>query len=334
MGIGFLVAIDSLLTPSEQGTGKQIQWLSAAFSVFGIWLWLCTSFVPGRGNARFAYNGCWQWIAEGILTISVVKLCSRLRIAPSLIALMLGCAAGTVAYAGYQYFISMPAFRLRIASDPDFLLREMGAVAGSSEAMQLANRLGSLEPTGPFALTNSLAGLMAIWLVFLVVLLGSQAAANSDVKSVRSVNWKMQSEPWLSLFLGASLIGSFFMTLLLTKSRSAWLATIFGLLAACFFHPTLRQSGWVFAKRFRHSLAAIAILCLVIMGGILVRDPMIIAESGKSLSYRFDYWRGAVRLIQAEPWIGYGVANFQQNYNRFCNDHWISDQNPTHDDEA
>ena len=316
MGIGFLVAIDSVLTPCEHRTGKQFQWLGMAFTIFGIWLWLCTSFVPGRGNARFAYNGCWQWISEGILTLSIGKLCSRLRIAASLIALMLGCAAGTVAYAGYQYFISMPAFRLRIASDPDFLLREMGAVAGSSEAMQLANRIGSLEPTGPFALANSLAGLMAVWLVFLVVLRGSQAAANSDVSSVRSVKWKVRSEPWLSLFLGASLIGSFFVTLLLTKSRSAWLATIFCLLAACFFHSTLRQSGWNFAKRFRHSLAVIATLCLVVMGGILVRDPMIIGESGKSLSYRFDYWRGAVVLIQAEPWTGYGVANFQQNYNR------------------
>ncbi len=316
MGIGFLVALDSLLTPCEQGTGKQIQWLRLAFAIFGIWLWLCTTFVPGRGNARFAYNGCWQWISEGILALSIARLCSRLRIAASLIALMLGCAAGTVAYASYQYFIGMPAFRERFASDPDFLLREIGAVAGTSEAMQLANRLASLEPTGPFALTNSLAGLMAVWLVFLVVLFGSQAAANFDLSRVRRVTWTVRSNTWLSLLLGAGLIASFFVTLLLTKSRSAWLATIFGLLVACFFHPTLRQSGWDFAKRFRQSLALIATLCLVVVGGILVRDPMILTESGKSLSYRFDYWRGAVTLIQEEPWMGYGVANFQQNYNR------------------
>ena len=316
MGIGFLVAIDSVVAPCEQGTGKQSRWLGVAFAIFGIWLWLCTTFVPGRGNARFAYNGCWQWIAEGILTLSIVKLCTRLRIAASLIALMLGCAAGTVAYVSYQYFISMPAFRARFASDPDSLLGEMGAVAGSSEAMQLANRLESLEPTGPFALTNSLAGLMAVWLVFLVILLGSQAALNSDASSVRKVKRTVRKDKWLPLFLGAGLIGSFLVTLLLTKSRSAWLSTIFCLFAACFFHPTLRRSGWDFAKRFRHSLAVVATLCLVVLGGILVRDPMIIAESGKSLSYRFDYWRGAVALIQAEPWIGYGVSNFQQNYNR------------------
>jgi len=43
---------------------------------------------------------------------------------------------------------------------------------------------------------------------------------------------------------------------------------------------------------------------------------MVVADAGKSLSYRFDYWRGAVTLIGAQPWTGYGVANFQQNYNR------------------
>ena len=337
MGIGILVAIDSVLTPMEQGSGKSIRLLSVAFAVFGLWLWLCTTLVPGRGNARFAYNGCWQWIAQGILTLSIVRLCTRYRIASTLITLMLSSAAGTVAYASYQYFISMPGLRQRFASDPNSLFAELGAVAGSSEAMQLSNRLASLEPTGPFALTNSLAGLMATWLVFLVVLLGSQAAAHSvlsGVARVKETALKISVRHLLrgtrplgalhkrcltlifSMILGVGLMGGFFVTLLLTKSRSAWLATIVCLLAAGFFHPTLRQSGWAFAKRFRHWIAAIATLCILSIGGILIRDPMIVAEAGKSLSYRFDYWRGAIALIRAEPWTGYGVANFQQNYNR------------------
>jgi len=192
----------------------------------------------------------------------------------------------------------------------------MGAVAGSSEAMQLSNRLASLEPTGPFALTNSLAGLMAIWLVFLVLLLGSQAAAHSVLSRMARVNGTALRVNWISIILSVGLMGSFFVTLLLTKSRSAWLATIVFLLASGFFFPTLRQGGWAFAKRFRYWMAALATLCILSVGGVLIRDPMIVAEAGKSLSYRFDYWRGAIALIRAEPWTGYGVANFQQNYNR------------------
>jgi len=49
---------------------------------------------------------------------------------------------------------------------------------------------------------------------------------------------------------------------------------------------------------------------------VLIRDPMLIAEAGKSLSYRFDYWRGAMSLIMDSPFSGFGVGSFQANYNR------------------
>ncbi len=315
MCVGFFVAIDTVLRPYRQESGELFRWLSVSFAVFGVWLWVCTTLVPGRGNARFAYNGCWQWIAEGVLTLAISKLCMRSRIAESVCGLMLSCAAGTVAYAIYQYWISMPAFRARFALDPESMFSEMGILAGSSEAMQFASRLESLEPTGPFALTNSLAGLMAAWLVFVVVMCGGQAAASMARTTVHQGS-KARRVYWTSLILGASLSSGFFVTLLFTKSRSAWLATILGLIAACFFHPILRRSGWALARRFGIPLAGVTALCTVVLCGFLIRDPMIVAEAGKSLSYRYDYWRGAIALTKLEPWTGYGVANFQQNYNR------------------
>ncbi len=314
MGVGFLVALDSVLKPDGQESGK-FGWLCVSFTVFGVWLWVSTAMVPGRGNARYAYNGCWQWIAEGVLTLAISKLCMRSRIAGSVCGLMLSCAAGTVAYAIHQYWISMPALRERFASDPSSILAEMGFVAGSGEAMQFASRLESLEPTGPFALTNSLAGLMATWLVFIIVMLGGQLIASMAWTTVHEDS-NARRVHWTSLILGASLSGGFFVTLLFTKSRSAWLATSIGLIAACAFHPTIRQSGWALVRRFRILLAGVTVVCLVVFCGFLIRDPTIAAEAGKSLSYRFDYWRGAVAMMESEPWIGYGVANFQQNYNR------------------
>ncbi len=309
MGIGFFAAIDCVLTRGERGPDKHLIWLSVTCAVFAVWLWLCTALVPGQGNARYAYNGCWQWIAEGILMLAVARLSLRFRIASSLLALMLACAAGTVAHTGYKYFISMPALRARFASDPNSFFDELGIVAGSAESMQFTNRLESLEPLGPFALTNSLAGFMAAWLVFLAVSLSSQRASFS-------FHTKEQKAKWVSLILGAVLMGGFFVTLLLTKSRSAWLASIVSLLASCIVHPALRQRGWELAKRFRISVAAITTVCVVAIGAVLFRDPMIIAEAGKSMSYRLDYWRGAIALIEAKPSTGYGIANFQENYTR------------------
>ena len=314
ISIFILVGVDSVLFPYDAGAGKLFYWMCWAFAMFGVWLWFCTFSVPGRGNARLAYNGCWQWIGQGMLLFAVAKLSMRARIASPLCSLMIACAAGTVAYASHQYFISMPAFRERFASDPESVLGKMGIAAGSSGAMQFANRLYSLEPTGPFALTNSLAGLMAAWLVFLVLLLGGQMAAiltAVKTKGVPTQHWK-----WMSTILYVCLTGSFFVTLLLTKSRSGWLAAMICLLVGGVLHPSVRQSGWAIAKRFRIAFLAISIVCVVSIGTVLVRDPSVLAEAGKSLSFRLDYWRGAVAMIEARPWTGYGVANFQQNYNR------------------
>ena len=314
LGIWILVGVDSLLSAGSVRTSPFFDWMYWTFVLFGAWLWFCTFTVLGRGNARLAYYGCWQWIAQGMLLLAIAKLSMRARIASPLCSLMIACAAGTVAYAGHQYFISMPAFRERFASDPNSILEKMGLAAGSSGAMQFANRLHSLEPTGPFALTNSLAGLMAAWLVFLVLLLSGQAAAmltSLKPNRVTSTHWN-----WVSTILCVSLTGSFFVTLLLTKSRSGWLAAMLCLIVGSLLHPSIRQSGWAIARRFSIVFIAISIICSVSVGTVLVRDPSILAEAGKSLSFRLDYWRGAVAMIESRPWTGYGVANFQQNYNR------------------
>lgn len=314
IGIWILVCVDSLLRPDSTNAGKLFYWLSWSFALFGGWLWFCTLIVPGRGNARLAYYGCWQWIAQGMLLLAVAKLSMGSRIASKLCSLMIACAAGTVAYAAHQYFISMPAFRERFASDPSFVLDKMGLVPGSSGAMQLANRLNSLEPTGPFALTNTLAGLMAAWLVFLILLLSGQAAATLTSMKPKSVSihlWK-----WVPSILFFGLTGSFFVTLLLTKSRSGWLAAMVCLMTGCLLHPSIRKGGWTIVKRFHLAFIGIGGICVASVGAILVRDPSMLAEAGKSLSFRLDYWRGAVEMIDYRPWTGYGVANFQQNYNR------------------
>ncbi len=314
IGIWILVGVDSALSAGTVRTSPFFPWLCWTFALFGAWLWYCTFAVSGRGNARLAYYGCWQWIAQGMLLLAIGKLSMRARITSPLCSLMIACAAGTVAYAGHQYFISMPAFRERFASDPNSILEKMGLAAGSSGAMQFANRLHSLEPTGPFALTNSLAGLMAAWLVFLILLLSGQAAAiltSLKSKRVASPLWN-----WVPAILCVCLTASFFVTLLLTKSRSGWLAAMLCLVVGSLLHPSIRQGGWAIAKRFNIVFIAISIVCGVSIGTVLVRDPAILAEAGKSLSFRLDYWRGAMTMIEARPWTGYGVANFQQNYNR------------------
>jgi hypothetical protein len=47
---------------------------------------------------------------------------------------------------------------------------------------------------------------------------------------------------------------------------------------------------------------------------IAIREPQLFTEAGKSLSYRFEYWQGAWKIVQMHPWYGVGSGNFQSSY--------------------
>jgi len=320
-GIGFLVAMDAMLqlqsrawSQGEQRWGGSRTAFTALCLLFCVWLWFSTTQQVGRENARLAYNGCWQWIAQILLLLSVARLCSARSVATSLFTLMMACVAGTIGYTLFQYFVSLPHDRRSFASDPDTMLSELGIAPGSSEAILYANRLGSMEPTGPFILTNSLAGFLAAWIVLLIaMLIVWQVSSQTDPNRLdgRSVRDRIHS--WI---LPGTLSAAMLWTLFLTKSRSAWLATAIGLFLVFIVHPTLRASLRDFIRR--HRMAATTLLTIGLAGVAVawLRNPAFLAEAGRSLSYRFDYWRGAVSLLGSSPTIGYGVCNFQSNYNQ------------------
>ena len=322
-GISFFLAMDDVLSAcgfgSRASDSKPVElfgyWIAGLCLLFCGWLWICTTRQSGIGNARFATNGFWQWTAQLVLLLSIAKLSSSPKVVSSLISLMLACVAGTIGFALFQYFVTMPNLRHSFAADPNAMLAKLGYSADSSNAILYMNRLASLEPTGPFILTNSLAGFLAAWLVLLTALLWNRIAfARADVINPESQTkrWKDWVLPTLGVVLGISLC----VTLFLTKSRTAWLATAMGFIALCVAHRVFRNecSRWV----QRHRLVAGGVALMIGVGSIVlvIRDPLLIAEAGKSLSYRFDYWRGAMSLIMDSPFSGFGVGSFQANYNR------------------
>jgi len=269
----------------------------------------------GIGNLRFAYNGFWQWTAQWVLMLSIAKLSTSLKVVLSLISLMLACVAGTIGFALFQYFVTMPNLRNSFAADPNAMLAKLGYSAESSNAILYMNRLASLEPTGPFILTNSLAGFLAAWLVLLTALLWNRIAlARADVVNSerQTKRWQDWGLPTLGVALGISLC----VTLFLTKSRTAWLATALGFITLCVAQQGFRSEFYRWVQRHRLFAGGIALMIGVGSIVVVIRDPMLIAEAGKSLSYRFDYWRGAMSLVTDSPFSGFGVGSFQANYNR------------------
>ncbi|MEQ1825476.1 MAG: O-antigen ligase family protein [Pirellula sp.] len=317
LGIGFLVSLDRLLAfgkPPKESTDRIHCLFGVTCILFGGWLWYCTTQQVGRQNVRYAYNGCWQWIAQIVLMLSIARLSRVKEVAHTLINLMMACLAGTLGFAMFQYFVTMPHDRQQYANDPQAFLSQLGYAPGSSDAILYANRLGSLEPTGPFILTNSLAGFLAAWLVLLVGLFlvpRIPKAANDDRLGLGPMGIQRYV-----LGIGIVFVGLTAVTLLLTNSRTAWLASAMGCAATIVLVPTIRESALKWIRIHRALTACCALSCSLILAGLFYARPTLLADATKSLMYRFDYWRGAITLANESPWIGEGACNFQSNYNR------------------
>jgi len=100
--------------------------------------------------------------------------------------------------------------------------------------------------------------------------------------------------------------------LVFSQTRGAMLA-----LGASFFLVILRYRKQIFQyiKKLRRSLkiGIIIIACLSIIAGILLvsNEKLALKETAtRSLSSRFQIWKGAIQLIQRRPFIGFGEESF------------------------
>lgn len=303
MAIGFFVAMNWVLDRNESEPYGMSWFLVGSCVAFACWLRFATHFQVQYVNGRYSLNGCWQWISQIVLLLSLVQLCKSKWVADTLVTLLLSCATGTVAITLFQYFYTLPKDRFAFSQDPNLFLEQLGVVPGSSDAMLYASRLGSLEPTGPFALTNSLAGFLLIWIVFLLAITILVASRGIETKNVR------RSLCWL---LGILVILT--CAIWLTRSRSALLAMGVGGASVLWFVPYIRERCLSLFRTYRMVLVGLACCFLVAIVYVAVREPQLFTEAGKSLSYRFEYWQGAWKIVQMHPWYGVGSGNFQSSY--------------------
>ncbi|MCE3016942.1 MAG: O-antigen ligase family protein [Pirellula sp.] len=309
LAIGFCTAAARACNPQWKGIPHLF---SALVLVFCIWLAICEIVaLAGGSNGQTALLGFWQTIAiVGVTSACVHHAADPLRLA-AMARWILGLAVGSSVYALYQFMVSMPRIRSQFKDDPTPFLQSEGIEQGTAMALQFYNRVMSAEPMGPFNLTNSLAGFVAPWSV-VACLAGVWYffRKDSDSSSDRNASSGIpHGNPRFYLALIGGVVVLLGMALLLTKSRTAWIAMLAGLLMiVCMYSKIVLQRNslkWVIA-----ALAAIAIP----FGFVVWRDPLIVLEAGKSLAYRADYWNGAMQLIGRSPWFGYGSLNFQSVY--------------------
>jgi O-antigen ligase len=277
-------------------------------------LWAAKQLSP-----RPAVNMLWEWIALGLAFLLARQLIAGRREARAVIVVMIALAVALSGYGLYQYFYELPNTRAQYAADPDGMLRAQGLwyPPGSRERQLFESRLESTEPFATFELTNSLAGYLAPWLVMLV---GIAAVATVGGDSSRRSNIRRTLVGDWSRLLQGRVVGAacaalpIAACLLLTKSRSGYVATGLGLILVWLLgRKKTRGLGWKLPAGIA-AMATLLIAAAVATGGL---DRQVLSEASKSLGYRIQYWQSTLQMIADHPLVGCGPGNFQNAYTAY-----------------
>lgn len=289
-----------------------------------------------QGQQRAALNMMWEWVALGF-TFSIIR---RLLVTTPLRNTFLKGFLTTIVllslYGIWQHHwmyeqLSKEYLAVRqqldtavspsVRSEAQQKLISMGvpahALSGSGRKLFEQRFLNSSEPLGMFALANTFAGLLVVG--FLIAL--SQTIQMLFFKTNTDSSKGTRYKSWILVF-PTLLIGY---CLILTKSRSALLGVIGGLISLGLLkliqnrqHSSEQKQRW--KKLVLKSVIAGTVL---ILGFILLAtfsggfDKEVLTEAPKSIQYRLEYWTATWDVIKENPLWGTGPGNFREHYLKF-----------------
>lgn len=318
----FCAAHRAIRKDSPASSNLTLRWADAGVILIAAGHLISTAVVfQMAGDRRAAVNLTLEWM--GLATAWWIFRClfTDRRSADQGVAIVVAMSVGLSCFGVWQHHV----FYKEQSQWYQELRNELDQAIASNDASQFARRaeithmfqerqipmlgsariawenrlLSSSEPLGTFALTNTLAGILATGLVLLI----------GQSTSIGSHSNRMS---WLRISVLTVQISLIAYCLILTKSRSAWLGTCVGL-------------GILFVRRnqlksvrhaFRWFVAGILIMAtavgtIAMFGGL---DKEVILESPRSLQFRLLYWNGSVKMLRERPLAGAGPGNFRQVY--------------------
>ncbi len=277
-------------------------WPDFAVVLLVLWHSIAALWAIAYESPRPALNMLWEWVGLGIAFFLARQAFASSLQRRAVGAVMIALAVIVSIYGLYQYSVELPQTREFYEQSSDEMLRQAGLwfPPGSPEREAFEQRLDSVEPMATFALTNSLAGFLAPWTI---------VALGVSVVLARRLTIKQRVAV-------ASLLLPLGLCLLLTKSRSAFLACACGTAAV--------TAIWWFGRRarvtVRRELFAVGTATVLLVGAVFTAlmtgglDAEVLSEAPKSLGYRLQYWRSSAAMIRDMPIFGCGPGNFQHRY--------------------
>ncbi len=283
----------------------RVGWPDLALGLLAIWHSMAAAGAFFWGSPRPALNMLWEWLglaAAFFLARQSFRSGLERRAAA---AVMIAVAATVSVYGLYQVAIELPATRALYQRASDETLQQAGVwfPPGSPQRQVFEQRLASREPMATFALANSLAGFLAPWSIAVLAI---------TLLCAGRVGWKMRAAvAGLLVPLGACL--------LLTKSRSAYLAVGAGSLVLCGQWWSGRSRAMPVRRVLLAAGLAVLVLALGVAGALALGqlDAEVLSEAPKSLGYRMEYWRSTLAMIGDAPVFGCGPGNFQEWYTAY-----------------
>ncbi len=259
-------------------------------------------------DRRAAINLSWEWGAVAILYVLARNLPRTRGESWALTGALCATAVAVAAYGLYQVTVELPVMQADYRLHAARVLAQLNIAPGSPEQKMFEDRLlNSNEPIATFALANSLAGfLLGPLVVALGVLLGNMAQKQGNDGRARAV----------ALLLPPTLL--VLVTLVLTKSRSAWVGLAFGTAVLAW-----QARGMVSKRVLAATVVGFAALVVAVTGVGLATgrlDAQVLTQSTMSMRYRWEYWVGTWRAIRGSNqamWRGFGPGNFGAAYVKY-----------------
>ncbi len=308
---------------NDQAAPLRWHWMDTGWLaiVAGQWISACRVFLLG-GDRRTALNLSLEWLGLLIAWWLLREAMRQEYYRRLLGTLVVGVITGIAAFGLWQHHVvyhqqaqwyrtlrgeldellakNDPRYALAIAEKTSELQRNGIALTGTDRFLWEQRLLNSSEPTGTFALANSLGGLLG---VALVVVSGSL---------VRWLRGHLRIGI-MQLTLTVLILAVILYCLILTKSRTAWVATIFGLGILC-----VQQFRSINVSRRLGMGIASGMLGVLALSGFAVStgalDKEVLLEAPRSLQFRLLYWMGTVDALKESPVFGFGPGNFRQSY--------------------
>lgn len=270
-----------------------------------------------------ALNGYWVFVTPPLIYFffRFFRKLLTTRVTLALCLAIISCMFAESVFSVYSYAVVNPRVRAAYRSNPEKLLSENGLSLekDSRERLLFEKRLlESVEPTGTYGLTNTLGGTLAPVLVLMLTgfpwfRVFSQLSIERSIRRRFLITIRVA---FVAIFFFVAVIA-----LIMTKSRSAYIAFMFGASFWLFCRMNFKANpNRVAKKKSIKIVSAIAIISIALMtiavasGAI---DLKILSEAGKSFSYRLEYWIATSRMITDYPFWGIGAGEFQNLYPRY-----------------